>query len=103
MRNIFQARTATEAAVVQNLLMQNGIDARLVEKTPSFSGIQCSEVWISDDTDRDRAVQLVRGLYSNRDDHPAWACSKCREPNPDSFESCWQCNADRTARGIVGA
>jgi hypothetical protein len=44
MRNIYQSRTPTEAALVRNLLMENGIDATLVEATASFSGIQCSEV-----------------------------------------------------------
>jgi hypothetical protein len=30
MRNIFQATTVTEAALVRNLLMENGIVARLM-------------------------------------------------------------------------
>lgn len=98
MQNVFQARTPTKAAVVRNLLEDNGIAATLVEQTPSFSGIQCSEVWISHDEDRDRAVLLVRELYVRSSEDSFWACPKCRESNPDSFDLCWQCSAPRPGR-----
>jgi hypothetical protein len=28
---------------------------------------------------------------------PEWICSKCRQPNPASFDLCWKCNHQRAA------
>jgi hypothetical protein len=92
-RNVFQAQTLTEAGLVRNLLVENGIDAKVVGERASFSGIALSEVWISNDHDRERAVELVRELYSTTEEGPLWECVACGESSPESFELCWQCGA----------
>lgn len=94
MLNIFQSRTPTEAALVCNLLIANGIDARLVEQTPSFTGIVCSEVWITRDEDGETAIRLVRALYSGSEADASWICRQCDELVPGEFDSCWHCGAD---------
>jgi hypothetical protein len=94
MKNIFQSRTPTEAALVRNMLVENGIDASVVEQTPSFTGLVCSEVWISREEDGDLAIRLVRELYAGREEDTSWNCVECRESVPAQFESCWHCGAD---------
>ena len=96
MRNVFQSTTLTEAGLVSSLLVENGIEARLIEGV-SPHPIACSEVWITRDEDGDRAIQLVRTLYAKQsDEQESWSCSKCKESNPESFELCWGCTATRT-------
>jgi hypothetical protein len=64
MRNVFQARTGVEAAIVRNLLVANGIDSMVNRMGFTFIGTACSEVWVQRDEDGERAIKLVRQLYS---------------------------------------
>jgi len=64
MRNVFQARTGIEAAVVRNMLVANGIDAMVNRLGFTFIGTACSEVWVQRDEDGERAIELVRQLHS---------------------------------------
>jgi hypothetical protein len=100
MRNVFQSTTVTEAGLVRSLLIENGIDARLVESVSHHPATANSEVWITRDEDHDRALELVRNMYDAPSrEAEAWSCPKCRERNPASFDLCWSCGTDREARG----
>ena len=64
MRNVFQARTGIEAVIVRNMLVANGIDSMVNRQGFTFIGTACSEVWVQRDEDGERALELVRQLYS---------------------------------------
>ena len=53
------------------------------------------EVWVMDDRDYPRAMELVQELLDAQPEHPDWYCSSCGELNGGAFEVCWSCNAEK--------
>jgi hypothetical protein len=93
MRNVLVAASITDAALVRNLLLENGIESQLVEKIRGDWGVPYTEVWVFNERDGDRAVELIRNLYSGSAQEDSWSCAKCAETNDASFEVCWRCGA----------
>ena len=48
------------------------------------------EVWVFDDADFDRAVDIVNSSQRNNNGAD-WICKNCSEENDASFEICWRC------------
>ena len=92
MRNVFMAPSMAEAAVVRNLLVGKGIYARLVNRSFGQTSASHAEVWVPR-MESDRAVQLLRDVYSEPEKTDSWRCAQCEEGNPDSFRICWHCGA----------
>lgn len=95
MRNVYTAPTVTDAAVVRNLLVQHGIDCRIVERIVSRHAAGNTEVWIFDDRREAEAKRLILEVFGNPAPDTEWRCRKCSESNPGTFESCWSCSADK--------
>jgi hypothetical protein len=51
------------------------------------------QVWIADADDRERANRVVEGFFAEGERRGEWACARCGERNPASFETCWQCGS----------
>jgi hypothetical protein len=66
MRNVFQAISYIESEVVRNMLVANRIPATVNRQSASRTGAVCSEVWIVDDADGDRAVKIVRDFQAKQ-------------------------------------
>ncbi len=51
------------------------------------------EIWV-DESKHEQASHIIDQILdaSNSAD---WYCKQCNEPNPASFELCWQCNSIR--------
>ena len=49
------------------------------------------EVWVSDDSELERARTLLEQLHHPV--HRRWACPGCREQIDGPFEQCWNCGA----------
>ncbi|HEY8520056.1 MAG TPA: DUF2007 domain-containing protein [Gammaproteobacteria bacterium] len=92
MRKVFRSKAPTEATLVRNLLVEEGIDARLFGGETPYPGVLNIEVWVTDDADAPRALELIRRTFSD-EERPAWRCAACGESNPASFELCWSCGA----------
>ena len=85
----------------KNLLQSEGIEAFLrnehlgsiVGEIP-FQEVR-PELWISNDLDYDRALQLI-DAQSLLDESPAesWRCSNCGEDNEGQFAACWSCGLE---------
>jgi hypothetical protein len=58
----------------------------------------CPSVWVLDDADYDRAMELVsmflEGEPPNLIEGKAWHCS-CGEENESQFSECWRCGKAR--------
>lgn len=91
MKNIFVAASLADATIVANLLNENGIDAQTVEKLRGNIGTPYSEVWIADDAERERALDLIKAAQAESADVVPWNCTKCGEESPGSFSICWKC------------
>jgi hypothetical protein len=53
------------------------------------------EVWVLNDSDFDRAVDIVKSSQSS-DSAVDWICGNCSESNDPSFEICWKCQHENT-------
>ena len=50
------------------------------------------ELWVRNDLDYDRALQLIDGASIIDESPPAgWRCRNCREENEGQFGACWSC------------
>ena len=105
MRKVFSSVELSETVLVHDALLHRGIEASIQNRHSGHTAVPAfrppSEIWISNDSDVDQAVEVVREtlstLDSTADDEP-WTCSQCQEQNPKSFELCWNCeHAARTA------
>jgi hypothetical protein len=93
MRNVYVASSLADAALIRNLLSQNGIESQTVEKLRGNIGTPYTEVWVLDDADGDRAVRLIERLTADSADGDSWRCADCGEENPSTFAVCWSCGA----------
>ena len=92
MKAILTGASPTDAALVRNMLEENGIPSSLIEAR-GYAGQPYTEVWVVRDEDSERAIEAIRLLHSNARDEGTWKCSKCEEDNPGNFEVCWKCGA----------
>ncbi len=97
MRNVFVATSLADATLIKNLLSQHDIRSQTVEKLRGNIGTPYTEVWVSNDADGDRALQLIKELHTPSNAGEPWKCSGCGELNPLSFETCWKCNREHAA------
>jgi len=58
----------------------------------------CPSVWVVDDSDYDKAMEIVstlrEGEFPNPIEGGAWRCS-CGEENESQFTECWSCGKAR--------
>ena len=103
-KKVYSAANATEAHMIQGLLEQKSIETKL-------SGENLSTVWGGMQTDFNEVEILVdeekyaeaHQIISNYEeilklpaqDGESWECEECKKVNPDTFEICWSCQANR--------
>jgi Putative prokaryotic signal transducing protein len=99
---IYTAQTAAMVAPVKDHLEANGIPCVLRNEFLSagrgeLPPIECwPEVWVADDSDAQRARQLVAEATQGPD--PAaepWRCARCGEEVEAVFAQCWKCGAEQ--------
>jgi len=49
------------------------------------------ELWIADDADRERALQILQGVLAEDVAGEPWRCPRCGEWSEPQFAECWQC------------
>jgi hypothetical protein len=98
MRKAYYTLDLTEAVLIKDHLVHNGVAAQVMNKGAvriPHDGV-ASEVWVVDDVGADEVRALIGSFLRRRKETPAslsagWACPKCREENPGEFELCWNC------------
>jgi hypothetical protein len=104
MRQLHVARHAPEAYLVRGFLASRGIAAEIRgELLTSGWGelpLDVCSVWVRDDRDYVRAVELVKDFFSGaearRHGGEAWTCATCGETLEGQFTHCWQCGVSRS-------
>ena len=103
-KEIYSAANATEAHMIQGLLEQKSIETRLSGENLStaWGGMQTdfNEVEILVDEEKyAEALQIISNyeeiLKLPAQDGESWECEECKKVNPDTFEICWSCQANR--------
>jgi hypothetical protein len=99
MRLVYAAADPIEAEILREYLAAHGIVASV------FGGIAWGargqlpadiypQLALHDERDETRARELLRQYEEHRHAHGQWACS-CGESSPVTFESCWNCGAEK--------
>ncbi len=102
MTRVYTAQAIAIVSNVKNALEANGIPCILRNEFLSagqgeLPPIECwPEVWVANDSDAERARQLVAEATDTRG--PAgepWRCRRCGEEVDAIFAQCWNCEAER--------
>ena len=51
------------------------------------------QLWVRNDLDYDRALQLISEDASAESPGSSWRCKRCGEDNEGQFAACWNCGA----------
>jgi hypothetical protein len=96
----------TQAYLVKDMLTMHGISAHIFnEHISSIVGevppdVALPQVWLDDDADKPRAMQLLRDYHMRRNRRGVLFCPACREENPATFEICWACGTSLEAGAV---
>ncbi len=104
MRKAYYTLDLTEAVLLKDHLVHNGVAASVMNKglvRIPYDGV-ASEVWVADDAAADEVKALIRRFLGGRREAAtppitSWRCEDCREENPGEFEFCWSCGQPSTA------
>lgn len=102
MQRLYEAKDPIEAQFLRDVLADAGIDAQVFGNFLSGAAGELPadirpSVWVLKDHQLPTASRLLADFL---DAPPArstenWACPKCGEDSPDSFDFCWHCGASR--------
>jgi hypothetical protein len=102
MKHIYTARHDWDAQMVRDILVTNGIEARLDGPLSGNRYWTSGGVVILDDADEARALEVLRGFDPEISERPPatqinwpWRCTECGETIEQQFDVCWNCSAPR--------
>jgi hypothetical protein len=101
MKKVYTARNPADAHLLKGLLEGENIEVEVrgeflygVRGEVPITPDTCPSVWVMDDADYDRAMELVSSFRQEEPPSPikgdAWRCS-CGEENESQFTECWSC------------
>lgn len=95
---LYCAEHSIEGHLLAGLLTQHGIEVE-IRGEPLIGAIgelptdlMQVELWV-DEAKLVQAQQLVNQWQQQNHHGEQWHCQQCHEPNPASFDLCWQCGA----------
>ena len=98
MKKVTSADSLVTISHYKNILVTEGIPAFLKnEHLGSIMGDMpfqevWPELWIENDLDYDRALQLKeKKKIVDESPSASWKCAKCGEENEGQFAACWSC------------
>lgn len=97
MKRVYTAESLIDGQLVVDLLAQAGVPSLLFNQNAvgGFGDLPVTypEVWVKRDLDLEKARQAIDRFENSPLPATDKACDTCSEPNPATFEICWQCNA----------
>jgi hypothetical protein len=106
MKRVYIAMNPTDAYLLKGLLESEGVKAVVQGEflwTTRGEGPITTDtapsVWVTDDTDFERAMEIVREFQSSEGmsgpENKEWKCNNCNEINEGQFTECWHCGTSR--------
>jgi Putative prokaryotic signal transducing protein len=98
-KRIYSAANLVEAHLLQQLLWQAGISAKVFNEnaTSAVGEIPFThaypEIWLLDERQEPRAQALLREFEQTQVPAHSLTCAHCSEQNPGNFFTCWSCGA----------
>lgn len=101
MSTLYLAADPVEAHLLRDHLAAHGIAVDLFDLHAwggrgDLSVHQYPRVHLRDESQRERALALLRAWEADRSHQEDWRCA-CGEASPVTFEHCWACGAERAA------
>lgn len=99
MKKVTTADSLVTISHYRNLLESEGIPALIKnEYLGSIMGEMpfqhaWPELWVKNDLDYDRALQLIDETLTDESPAESWRCKKCGSENEGQFGACWNCGA----------
>jgi hypothetical protein len=98
--SIYQAANVTEAHLVKNILLDEGIDAVVSEENEPLAGLSIAapDVLVHQ-RDFVRAEQIIEEYEERqvaRVEGPQWKCAACGAMNFPGYDSCDTCGAEKS-------
>jgi len=108
LKKVYIGKNPADAHLLKGLLEGANIEAEVrgeflygVRGEVPITPDTCPSVWVVDDSDYDRAMELVstfrEGAPPIPEDVGVWYCS-CGEENENQFTECWSCGKARHFR-----
>ena len=105
MKKVYIAKNPADAHLLKGLLEGENIEAEVrgeflygVRGEVPITPDTCPSVWVMDDSDYDKAMELVsafrEGDSPNHFEGKIWRC-RCGEENESQFTECWSCGKAR--------
>ena len=103
-KKIYSAANASEAHLLQGLLERGSIETTLSgENLTIAAGALPADVFqveiLVDEEKYAEAVEIISNyeyiLRQPAKDGKSWECEECNKVNPEIFEICWSCQANR--------
>ena len=97
MKRICSAMNLPEAQLIADMLVQAGIRTRVFNQNAAGAlgelpvDAAQPQLWVEDDNRLDEARKLVESFQTADIRGYPWTCRECRESNPVTFETCWNC------------
>ena len=103
-KRIYSAANSTEAYLIQGLLERETIDTTLSGEGLSIAtgGLPTDVIQVEILVDEEKYAEALE-IISNYEeilrqpakDGKSWECEGCHSVNPETFEICWSCQANR--------
>ena len=96
MKHVYTAESLIDGQLVVDWLAQCGVLSLLLNQN-AMSGfgdlpMTYPEVWVKHDSDLEKARLSIARFKNSPLSAADKTCATCQEPNPASFDICWQCN-----------
>ena len=106
MKRVYIAQNPPDAHLIKGIL--ESADIEVVVQGEALWSVRgeipitpetCPSVWVADDSDYDRALDVISALHLGEApvlrEKGEWRCEQCGETNESQFTECWQCGKDR--------
>jgi hypothetical protein len=101
-KKIYTAANLLDAQLIRDSLLAAGIPVIVLNEFAQ-GGLgelpfthTYPEIWLEDERDNARAAALIHQFEHRPTAIEQYFCRHCQEPNPASFETCWQCGKPLT-------
>lgn len=99
--SVYQGANVTEAHLVMNLLLEQGIEASVSEENEPLAGLSIvpPDVLVkrADEVRARAVIDAMEDDQIRRAERAEWKCPKCAATVEGSFDFCDVCGADRPA------
>ena len=103
-KHIYNAANTTESLLIKGLLENESIEVILSGDHLSIAtgGLPVDVIQVGISVNEDKFIEATeiitvyeQTLREPVQDGKSWACEECESVNPETFEICWKCQANR--------